>query len=647
MGRIRLIVFTVALLCITQCGFCQIQLGALFSDNAVLQRNAEIPIWGISKKKEKITVVFKDKKFSTRASNQGKWKITLPPLKAGGPYEIIIAGESEKIILKNILIGDVWVCSGQSNMEWKLMSSEGAKTEIESAMYGEIRHFKVPTSSALKPEALLEEGGVWTACSPKTAGDFTAVGYYFAKYLMSEGVPIGLLNSSWGGSRIETWMSARVLGFEDTQTLQKLVADKKAKLKADKISLLKTEITEIPLKENGIVGTDTVWAGMDWDDSSWESASLPGTWESKGRTTLDGIVWYRKSIELSQADIQQDAILNLGPIDDSDKTWVNGYYVGGLEDSYGDNRNYRINKSYLKVGKNTIAIRVVDTGGGGGLHGSSESMYLQCTTRKVRLAGSWKEKIDLVFLDSKYADNQIPGMVYNKMIHPLLNFPISGVIWYHGEANATNLKDALEYKILFSDLIKGWRSEWITKDFPFLYVQLPNFRKPQDKPSESLWAVLRESQSEALKIPNTAQAVIIDIGDAKSVHPLNKKEVGYRLSLAAEKLKYGKNIEFSGPVYKSMEIKENKIILNFDHIGNGLLVKDKYGYLKGFTIAGKDKKFVWAKAYVMNNKVVVYHPDIEKPVAVRYGWSDNPDDINLYNDVGLPASPFRTDQTVR
>ncbi|MEL6944317.1 MAG: sialate O-acetylesterase, partial [Bacteroidota bacterium] len=445
--------------------------------------------------------------------------------------------------------------------------------------------------------------------------------------------------------RVEPWMSAEALGYESAQSAG-AANEKRQKEQAEKLEKKLTALLgEIPTIDEGLVDGEAKWAVAEYQDGDWETMELPSLWEARGLESVDGIVWFRKKIELSASEAAQGITLHLGKIDDSDITWVNGKKVGEMEQKYNTNRVYEVPSTLLKEGKNVITVRVDDTGGGGGLYGddNGEMSYTVGAVKKD-LSGIWKYKVAQVALESMTAGytNHTPILLYNKMIHPILDFPITGVIWYQGESNA-GLNEAYEYRNLFSGMITDWRKRWnAKKDFPFLFVQLANFMAPDKEPTESGWAMLRESQSATLQLPKTAQAVIIDIGEADDIHPRNKHDVGYRLSLGARKLAYGEeDLTHSGPVYRKAKVKGKKVLLYFNHVGEGLVAKD--GALKEFAIAAADKKYVWAQAKIKKNKVIVWSDDVKKPVAVRYAWGNNPDKANLYNKEGLPASPFRTD----
>jgi len=623
--------------------FAQLKVSKLFSDHAVLQRDQAIKVWGWVDNGSSVTIFFNEKEYTARSDKQGKWMVTIPAMKAGGPYEMTITNSAETISLKDILIGDVWICSGQSNMEWTVINSDNATTEIEQAEDKSIRHFKIPQSYAKTPEETLA-GGEWQVTDSETLGDFTAVGYYFAKELRKHvDIPIGLLNTSWGGSRIEPWMSAETLNLDDPEKAIEQILEKAKKEYDAKTAKLKVAFPDLSTEEKGIKNGVAVWANEKIDASKWMKLTVPSTWESQGYDGFDGIAWYRSTFDLTEAEAKDKISLALGKIDDSDITWVNGQKVGEMIQSWNEQRLYKVPSEILKTGKNTIAIRVEDTGGGGGIHGDAASIYVKTNAQKIALAGEWDFRLDAM-MSSDYLNNanQIPTLLYNKMIFPIKNYAVKGALWYQGESNAGSSEDAEEYDALFSDMIQLWRSDFRSGDFPFLYVQLANWLPPQDVGVDSNWAMLRASQTNVLELKNTAQAVIIDIGEADDIHPRNKQDVGLRLSLAARHLAYGEDIVYQSPMYQSHLIKADKVHLTFDHVGDGLSVKNKYGYVNGFAIAGADGKFVWAKAKLDGARnIIVWSEQIAQPKYLRYAWADNPDDVNLYNSAGLPACPFR------
>ncbi|MFN8206142.1 MAG: sialate O-acetylesterase [Bacteroidales bacterium] len=619
----------------------QVSLPKIIGSNMVLQQGLPIPVWGWASKGEKVTVSFQGKSVSGKAGADGKWMIRLQPEKAGGPYEMEIKGRNT-IKLTNILVGEVWVCSGQSNMEWTVSKVNDADNEIASAKYPAIRLFTVPKKVSASPEKDIPDGE-WEECNPSSIPGFSAVGYFFGRTLLKElNVPIGLIHTSWGGTNIETWTSAQMMStvpeFRERMNAAGQLDFEKLQKEAEAQETAwykKIETEDTGLKEN--------WKGMEVNDAGWKSMNLPVLWESAGLGNFDGIVWFRKEIELTAEEAKGDAVLALGSIDDSDYSFINGVGVGSTLNQYNINRVYQVPAGVLKAGKNVIVVRVIDTGGGGGLWGERDRLYLQTSNgKKIPLAGTWRyqETIQGAPVQAQSGPNSFPSLLYNAMLHPLIPFGIRGAIWYQGEANASK---AYQYRYLFPNMIRDWRTQWSQGDFPFLFVQLANYMEVKDQPAESEWAELREAQTMTLASPMTGMAVAIDIGEAKDIHPRNKQDVGLRLALEALRVSYGKEIVSAGPLYKDMRVEGNKVRLHFTSIGSGLYCKDKYGYVKGFAIAGADKRFVWARAYIDGNSVVVYSDQVKEPLAVRYAWADNPDDANLYNREGLPASPFRTD----
>jgi len=599
----------------------------------VLQRDKEIRIWGWASKGETVTLSFNGQSLKSKADNEGNWSVLLKPMKYGGPYELKVAGKNV-IQLRNILIGDVWICSGQSNMEWIIKNTNNAKKEIAESNYPQIRLFTVQKAMSFKPEKDVE--GEWQECNPETVGDFSAVAYFFGRKLHKDlNIPIGLINTSWGGTYVQAWISwdsmSKKPEFQkvDFKDLEKSMAERRVK---------QDQYQQALKNDKGMVEK---WYEPSSSVSGWKKIQLPKLWEATEIGNADGIVWFKKEFDLPENFVGKKVLLSLGPIDDIDETWVNGKLVGTTS-VWNVDRLYTLEAGVLKKGKNTMIIKVNDTGGGGGLYGKDEQLFLEAEESKIPLAGEWFYKTAAVTTDFGIIDagpNSFPSQLYNAMIAPLIHYAIKGAIWYQGEANTW---DAYNYRRLFPEMINDWRSKW-GYQFPFFWVQLANYMKSVATPSSSEWAELREAQSMTLSLAQTGQAVAIDIGEADDIHPRNKQDVGLRLALAAEKIAYGKDIVYAGPRFQSMKKEGNRLILNFTNTGGGLIAKDKYGYLKNFAIAGADRKFTWAKAWIDGDKVIVFNENISDPVAVRYAWADNPDDANLYNKEGLPASPFRTD----
>ncbi len=618
----------------------------LFTDHVVLQRDAPIPVWGWAEPGQRVKVALAGQSVETTVDPQGKWLAKLGPYPAGGPHVLSVTGPKEAEV-KDILVGDVWICSGQSNMEWPVASSDHAKREIESAQYPRIRLFTVPKKVALEPMETVEAS--WEVCSPETVGQFSAVGYFFGRELHRElGVPIGLIDSSWGGTIAEAWVSAGTL--ESMADFKDAIAQvREEKADEGKPQVKYEEALAAWWKKNDPGSSDQpTWADPKLDAGGWKTMNLPGIWEGKGLNEFDGIVWFRKEVELPEAWDGKELELHLGPVDDRDTTFFNGVEVGH-RDNWLAGRDYKVPAGVAKAGRNVIAVRVLDTGGNGGFAGDAKSMRVVAAgvenAEPISLAGDWsyRDSAPIGRLSSPpepagSTPNKVT-VLYNGMIAPLRPFPIKGAIWYQGESNAGR---AAQYRRLLPTLIRDWRGQFEVGEFPFFIVQLANFMQVKKEPVDSAWAQLREAQFLATKaLPNVGIGLAIDIGDAEDIHPTNKQDVGRRLALNALAIAHGKDVEFSGPVYKAKEIRGNTVRLTFDHLGGGLVAKggDK---LEGFAIAGEDGKYVWADATIEGDTIVVSSPDVEKPANVRYAWADNPV-CNLYNQAGLPAVPFRTD----
>jgi sialate O-acetylesterase len=623
--------------------FSVVKLPGVLSSNMVLQRNKEIKVWGWADPGEKVSVSFNKKTLSIKADKSGKWNLVFPAMKEGGPYTISVKG-TNTITLDNILIGDVWVCSGQSNMEWNVKSTKNAGKEIENANYPQIRLLTIPKNLQYTPVEDVP-GLSWKACSPENIGSFSAVGYFFGRDVYKEtNIPIGLINTSWGGTLIEAWTSNDFLTrIEEFKNVNKnLVIRTPEEVEAQRIKSMESLFSRFGLDPAAPVKSDT-WNQTGIDLKFWQDMNVPGVWENNGIGEVDGIMWFRKEVSIPENLTGKEWKLMLGKIDDNDKTYINGKLVGATT-GYNDIREYILPVGTFTPGINLVAVRVEDTGGGGGFWGDKTDMKLLCGITEMPMDGTWKCRLSLDALSisaNNDSPNNVPTSLFNGMINPLLNLAVTGAIWYQGESNASR---AYQYRTLFPLMIECWRAKWNQPDLAFFFVQLANFMKPDEQPDESDWAELREAQSMTLSLPNTGMAVITDIGEANDIHPKNKQDVGYRLSLQALKIVYGKPVIKDGPVYKSMSIDGNRVSLSFDTEGSKLVAKDKYGYLKGFAVAGADKKFYWARARIRDNQVTVSSDKVENPVAVRYAWGNNPDDANLYNSEDIPASAFRTDE---
>ena len=638
----RKILILQAFLLVAFSSVADVRLPKFFGDNMVLQRDKSIAIWGWADPKEKITVQLHKQTKTVTAGKDGKWMVSLAPEVAGGPYQLSVKGKNT-ITLSNVLMGDVWVCSGQSNMEWTVRNTNNAAEEIANANYPTIRHFKVPNTVASQPQTDIT-GGEWKICTPENAGNFTAVGYFFARELTKElNVPIGLLNTSWGGTHSETWTSKEA--FESSEEFKTMIAempkinlDSLAKQKAAAI-LKKIEDDQGPIYASA--STINSYKESSYDNSQWKKMLLPGLWEQKSLGDFDGVVWFRKTIQVNAAYAGKEAKLEVAMIDDSDITYVNGFEVG-TTNQYNEKRNYTVPSGILKEGNNVIAVRVADTGGGGGIYGDAGNLKITIDGNAQSLAGEWYYKIESISKSAiSLGPNSYPTLLFNAMINPLIPFGIKGALWYQGESNAGR---AYQYRKAFPLMINDWRKRWGQGDFPFYFVQLATFNSANgNSKNGSTWAELREAQTMTLSLPNTGMAVTTDIGDPKDIHPRNKQDVGKRLAAVALNKTYGKQNASSGPTYQSMQVKDNKVVVTFTNIGTGLMVNDKYGYVKGFEIAGGDKEFKYAKAFIEGNTIVIHNEDVKDPVAVRFGWADDASDNNLFNTEGFPALPFRTD----
>jgi sialate O-acetylesterase len=635
----------VVLLLLHLASFANIQLPRFFSDNMVLQRERLIPVWGWADPKEKITVQFNHQTKKAIAGKDGRWRIDLSPETAGGPYTLTIKGKNN-IIISNVLVGDVWICSGQSNMEMQIAAwgfINNYQQEIAAADHPAIRHFKVPVKIASQPKSDVS-GGEWQVCNPKNAGNFSAVAYFFARELNKElNIPIGLLNTTWGATQVESWTSREA--FENSDEFKTMISGMKEvnleELEKIKAAAVKTRIEKLQGVASVTAAEALTWKEKDMNDAGWRTLAVPGLWEQQEPADFDGWIWMRKIIELSADDAGKEAVLELAMIDDNDETYINGQNIGATA-GYNLKRKYIIPAGVLKEGKNVIAVRIHDTGGGGGIWGEPNDVKITAGTKVIPLAGKWLYRIEAVAEGAlSVGPNSYPTILYNAMISPLVPFAIKGAIWYQGEANSGR---AYQYRKAFPLMISDWRNHWQQGDFPFYFVQLSSWNANygnSEKGSE--WAELREAQAMTLSLPNTGMAVTTDIGDAKDIHPKNKQDVGKRLAAIALNKTYQKRHVYSGPVYESFKIDGNKIIISFSNISGGLVAKDKYGYLKGFEIAGADQKFHYAKALIEGDKVVVYCDDVINPVAVRFGWADDAGEDNLFNKEGFPAAPFRTD----
>ncbi len=635
-----------------------VRLPALVGDHMVLQRATTVPIWGWAEAREQVAVAFRGKVYAAVPDASGRWQVLLPAMPAGGPYTMTIKGQNA-FTINDILVGDVWLASGQSNMEMPVRDPRkadaypqvlNADQEVAAADFPQIREFGVRHQVAYQPQPE-GDGDGWQVCGPGTVSGFSAVGYFFARDLYQRyQVPIGIIKCAWGGTPAEAWASGPAL--KPFPQFQAQVADFAQRPRQPTLEqqLKAYDARQQELQRNiraydkGYLPGGKTWADADFDATAWPAMTLPAIWETvPGLSTYDGVVWFRKEITLSASEAAQPVTLSLGPVDDADTTYFNGVKVGSTT-GYNAPRNYAIPAALVKAGRNVIAVRVLDTGGGGGIWGPPATLFLQAGPQTRSLAGPWQyhlglETKDLPQMPIAGGAQNAPTTLFNGMVAPLRPYALKGVIWYQGEANAGR---AAQYRTLFPALIADWRRQW-GQQLPFLFVQLANFMASAPQPAQSDWAELREAQARTLALPRTGMAVAIDVGDSADIHPANKQAVGQRLALAARQVAYGdKNVVAAGPTFQRMAVEGSRVRLTFGHVGAGPVVKEGTGPIRGFAVAGADQKFYWATATQQGPDLLVSSADVPAPVAVRYDWANNPHG-NLCNRDGLPAVPFRTD----
>lgn len=625
--------------------YAQLQVSPYFKDHLVLQRNRENKVWGTYQKDGIIKLEIDGEKFKTKADNNGKWQIFFPEFKAGGPYTIKIYSKNEQITIHDVLFGDVWLCSGQSNMEYAVKAFPWSDDEITKATNKQIRFLDVPNRIDEVPVDELPQNVEWKIATGNNIENLSAVAYWFAKNVQPQAdIPIGLITSDWSGTAIEPWMTVESLKpfSQFKEVLDYLEKDPKSHEQINK------EFKNYLKKEWGPkyyykgIGLEQKWYAEDTDYTQWDTINLPCWWEDAGLglENHDGSVWFRTTFDLPKGFQESDFLIDLNLIKDYDMVWVNGVKLG---ETFGDQnwRHYWAKRSILKEKGNSLVVRVFNLKGYGGMNFSP----LWATPI---LKGQWVYKKGICINPNTVPEPRIvnkspfgyPNAIYNTMIHPLLNIQLTGAIWYQGESNAGR---AEEYADLFPAMVAGWRKVFNQGDFPFYFVQLANFEKESQTPKDSDWAEIRESQEALLQLPNTGMAVAIDLGEEKNIHPANKMEIGRRLALHALQKNYGKDTVSDSPVFKNMTVVGDSIIIEIETFGSKLHCTNKYAYVNGFAIASGKQEFVWAKAVLKGNKVIVYNDKVQKPQHVRYAWSKNPGELNIYNSNGLPLRPFRTD----
>lgn len=637
--------------------FAALTLGGLFSDHMVLQRERQNPIWGSDTPEQVVTLTVEGaptpvQTVQVTVGADGTWRLEVPELPVGGPYRLRIQGSEEKVI-HDVLVGDVWVASGQSNMEWPLSRARDADREIAAARYPAIRVTKIPLQTARTPQTdVVTE---WRPASPETAASFTAVGYFFAREIhQTQNVPVGIIDTTWGGTRIEPWISREALravwpGVEE-QLARIAAADPDLpRIRAEhQKRLLAWERTVFP-QDTGNEGLARGWARPDFDDGAWQTITLPNTFQSTGFAN-NGAFWARRVLELPASAAGRELVLELGAVDDFEITYFNGEQVGAMGEetfqSYQTPRRYTVPGHLVRAGKNVIAVRVFDRFGEGGFMGPAVKMFAESNGERFPLEGAWRWAVERTIprvTGNIYATHPgnppeldfsgQPAALYNAMVAPLIPYGIRGFLWYQGESNIGNYAD---YHARFTALIRDWRTRWGQGNLPFYFVQLSAFTQSWQ------WPYLREAQTQTLAEPQTGMAVSLDIGNATDIHPNNKQDVGRRLALLARRDIYGeKDLVAEGPTLTRVAIHGNEVRVFFRSAA-GLRTRDGKPEVLGFALAGADGRYHPANARIDGETVIVTSPAVPRPQSVRYGWADYLE-VNLENSDGLPAAPFRTD----
>lgn len=612
-----------------------LELAGVFADHMVLQRDAPLRVWGQAEPGQRVSVQLADSRASAVAGRDGRWRASLAPLKAGGPHQLRVTAGTEQRLLSDVLIGDVWIAAGQSNMEWRLADSDTAAPEIANAgQHPHIRHAKMPHRVALQP---LKDAPPlrWDVASSATSADFSAVAWHFARRVQADvNVPIGILNLSWGGTHVETWTSPRANAADPA------LAETMRAMPADAAAFMQRRQDRMQERVRRFQGERPAP-----DDAAWPTLNAPQVWETQGLPGFDGQVLLHRHVTLTAAEAAGAAMLHLGPIDDCDETFINDQPIGktcGWETP----RSYAVPAGLLRVGDNLIAVRVTDTGGDGGIHGPAANLRLETAAGAKPLAGRWQARVEALQAVTEPGPNDLPSLLFNGMVRPVTPFAARGVIWYQGESNSGR---AAHYAQAFPRLIEDWRAQWREQGqrgaLPFYFVQLSSFGPRPPLPEGSAFAELRDAQRQTLKLPATGMAVSIDVGDAHDIHPRDKKTVGERLARIALAQSYGQALPFKGPTLRtSRGGPDGSFELTFDDVAGGLATRGG-GPLLGFAVAGADQRFMPARAEILGaHRVRVWSDAVAKPSALRYAWGDTPLDANLVDGAGLPATPWRSDR---
>lgn len=621
----------------------QLHLSAIFGDHMVLQRDKPVKIWGTAKAGEFVQVIIGSVNRKVQADMNGKWIITLSSFAAGGPYTLTVKTTHETKLFTDVLFGEVWLCSGQSNMQFQVSQVIRAKYEIHRADNPRIRQLTVPNKLSFRQEPFLDSVQ-WRSSNPSTTGDFTAVGYFFARDIYEKlKVPVGLIYDNWGGSNVESWISREgMMSSDDLKEYARQMPENWDQSHAK----IEKGLRDTLLKKNNGVMPDVREENIlkpDYSFSGWLNSSAPGDLDWVGLPGYRGDAYMVREISIDSVQASLPSVLSLGTDDNRYSIFLNGKM---LTKTSGQNISIPLPPHTWIVGKNILLVKIVNQPSQDsrtiGIHGSNELIYVDFDGEKISLADD-KWKVLPLYDNPHHLTNWMNyegAIIYNAMIHPIIPYTIRGVLWYQGEANVDHAK---EYGRTFPLMIQTWRKEW-NDEFPFLFVQLASYGTDESSNAGNKWPELREAQSKALSLPKTGMVVTTDVGEAKDIHPKNKQTVGKRLAAIALSDVYGFPQTCSGPVYKSVSFSNGEAVLSFGSVGKGLCSGSRYGNLVGFEIAGADRKFYFARAYIKGDQVIVKSDSVSNPVAVRYGWSNAPVDINLYNTDGFPASPFRTDQ---
>jgi sialate O-acetylesterase len=671
--------FIAAILCTVffPCAYAiaEVHPACLFADHMILQESATVPVWGTADPGESVAVTLAQKTALIRADSAGRWRVDLNLSGlAGGPYVLTLRGKN-LVTISDVLVGEVWLAGGQSNMEFALAGSTNAAQEIAQSTDPLLRQFEVEKAGSLTP--LDTCSGRWVAAAPDTSGRFTAIGYYFAKKLRQElHHPVGLVSSYYGGSNVESWLSPnQIQNLPEIEAPAQAMIDE-GKSYTDRLAKFRQDYRQWQAnyhREDTDPGDTSTHAVPDTSQNGWHAVNIGGSY-TESSLPNGGILWLRKSVQVAPGQAGIYLPIHIGAPADFDEAYWNGVLFGSTTASASTSMNdgprsslirrYDVPANLVKAGEATLAVRIFNPAAPPSINGQPRGM----------MQGAWMamDGVSLPTLDSTAIaayphlplvptnERSMPTSLFNAMIHPLVPYAIRGVIWMQGEANTGR---AFQYRTVFPAMIQEWRRQWGEGDFPFYLCQLANWGARPAQPTESNIAELREAQSMALALPLTGEALTIDVGEADDVHFRDKQTVGLRLAAIALNQTYARAVPYSGPVYTSSERENGAIRIHFKFTDGGLsahpvtatyklrstyadsipLVRNSpLSQLEGFQICASDRKWVWANAIISGDTVVVSSPEVPAPIAVRYGWANNPI-VNLYNGAGFPADPFRTD----